>query len=173
MFEKINHKKCTGVLFCCYCTKYETCAKLHRFQILYISCGCSPKKLSLKMQQNCTGFKFFYISCSCSSKKQNLKMWQNCTGFIFCTFHHAVIHLRSQICKCCKIAQVSNFVHFMRLFTKVTKFENAFTKLHWFHILYISCSCHLLEERTKFENVFWLLVRVHVPCSVFGVNNHP
>ena len=33
-------------LFCCYnrikCSKCETCAKLHRFHILYISRGCTP-----------------------------------------------------------------------------------------------------------------------------------
>ena len=32
------------------CTKYETCAKLHRFHILYVSCGCRLKRVIISHQ---------------------------------------------------------------------------------------------------------------------------
>ena len=46
------------VLICCNtsgkCTKYETCAKLHRFHMLYNSCGFTPLIALMKYQNYVT-----------------------------------------------------------------------------------------------------------------------
>ena len=93
------------------CTKYETCAIMHRFHILYICSDfifCTFAQVSYFVHLHrfyilyiCTGFKFCtFAQVSNFVHLHRFRILYICTGFIFCTF-----------------AQISYCLHFMRLYS--------------------------------------------------------